>query len=209
MHDGPVEAGRLRDSSPGFFDSGVHYSWQPIVGSRRLVFSFYNRLSPGRRRLYERSDRLPPPRLPKEAFLPLARAVAAALESGNQRAVGAAAQAVADTFVAALGLPPVRVSVRRTRPERGGAEYHGYYEGEDGGTTATVTLWMHTARRRQVVAFRTFLRTLVHELCHHLDFEGFRLAESFHTEGFYMREASLFRDIVGERLGAVPKRRSA
>ncbi|MBK8019762.1 MAG: SprT-like domain-containing protein [Betaproteobacteria bacterium] len=31
---------------------------------------------------------------------------------------------------------------------------------------------------------RTFLRTLLHELCHHLDYEMFRLEETFHTEGF-------------------------
>ena len=33
-----------------------------------------------------------------------------------------------------------------------------------------ITLWMLTAKRGQVVAYRTFLRTLLHELCHHLDY---------------------------------------
>ena len=51
----------------------------------------------------------------------------------------------------------------------------------------------HTAKRRQIVAFRTFLRTLIHELCHHLDYELFKLADSFHTEGFYKRENDLYR----------------
>ena len=68
---------------------------------------------------------------------------------------------------------------------------------------------MYTARRRQVVAYRTFLRTLVHELCHHLDFEGFRLAESFHTEGFYKRESALFRAIVGEPPSVPDPRRAS
>ena len=45
-------------------------------------------------------------------------------------------------------------------------------------------------RSAQVVAFRTFLRTLIHELCHHLDYELFLLEETFHTEGFYKRESS-------------------
>ncbi|MGH8128914.1 MAG: hypothetical protein ACRETC_11255 [Gammaproteobacteria bacterium] len=92
----------------------------------------------------------------------------------------------------------MRISVRRRRPERGGSEYHGYYEGGEDGKAARITLWMYTARRQQIVAYRTFLRTLVHELCHHLDFEGFRLNESFHTEGFYKRESMLYRGIVGE-----------
>ena len=43
----------------------------------------------------------------------------------------------------------------------------------------------------QVVAFKSFLRTLVHEFAHHLDYELFVLDETFHTEGFYKRESSL------------------
>jgi hypothetical protein len=46
------------------------------------------------------------------------------------------------------------------------------------------------------VAFRTFLRTLLHEIVHHLDYELLKLADSFHTEGFFRRESSLFRQIV-------------
>jgi hypothetical protein len=41
------------------------------------------------------------------------------------------------------------------------------------------------------VAFRSLTRTLIHEFCHHLDYEFFRLEETFHTEGFYKRESSL------------------
>jgi hypothetical protein len=58
-----------------------------------------------------------------------------------------------------------------------------------------VSLWMRTAQRAQVVKFRTFLRTFLHELCHHLDYQRFRLADSFHTEGFYRRESSLLRQL--------------
>jgi hypothetical protein len=55
---------------------------------------------------------------------------------------------------------------------------------------------MRTARQRRVVAFRTFLRTVLHELCHHLDYLFYRLPDSFHTEGFYKRESSLFHQLV-------------
>ena len=41
---------------------------------------------------------------------------------------------------------------------------------------------MRTAQREQVVKFRTFLRTLVHEVVHHLDYELYRLEETFHTQ---------------------------
>ncbi|MGH8428558.1 MAG: hypothetical protein ACRES7_11375 [Gammaproteobacteria bacterium] len=163
-----------------------------------MVFGFYHRLSVARRRIYERSDALGAPHLDSVVFAAATAALQAGLEAGGQRAVGTAAQGVADAFIAALKLPAVRIVVKRKRPERAGSEYHGLYAGEEDGAPAEITLWMYTARRRQVVAYRTFLRTLVHELCHHLDFEGFRLSESFHTEGFYKRESVLFRDIVNE-----------
>jgi hypothetical protein len=55
---------------------------------------------------------------------------------------------------------------------------------------------MRTAQRRRVVAFRTFLRTLLHELGHHLDYSYLRLPDSFHTEGFYKRESSLMHQLL-------------
>jgi hypothetical protein len=55
---------------------------------------------------------------------------------------------------------------------------------------------MRTARHRRVVAFRTFLRTLLHEAGHHLDYTYLKLAHSFHTEGFFKRESSLFYQLV-------------
>jgi len=55
---------------------------------------------------------------------------------------------------------------------------------------------MRTAQRHQVVTFRTFFRTLIHELCHHLDYELLRLPESFHTEGFYKRESSIVHQLL-------------
>jgi hypothetical protein len=55
---------------------------------------------------------------------------------------------------------------------------------------------MRTAQRHQVVKFRTFLRTVLHELCHHLDYEMLGLTDSFHTDGFYKRESSLLRQLL-------------
>jgi hypothetical protein len=60
---------------------------------------------------------------------------------------------------------------------------------------------MRTAQRAQVVKFKTFLRTLLHELCHHLDYEHLKLEESFHTEGFYKRESSLLRQLYPNESG--------
>ena len=84
------------------------------------------------------------------------------------------------------------------RPTGSYGELHGLYEprGEHGGR---VTVWMRTAAHRRVVAFRSFLRTLVHELLHHLDYELLGLEETFHTEGFFRRESDLVHQILGER----------
>jgi hypothetical protein len=54
-----------------------------------------------------------------------------------------------------------------------------------------------TGQRGRVVKFRTFLRTVLHELCHHLDYELYRLPETFHTEGFYKRESHLLKQLAG------------
>ena len=98
-----------------------------------------------------------------------------------------------------LGAPPVAVRVLERRPSNDWGELHGLYEPDEvTGGTARITLWMRTASKEQVVRFRTFLRTLTHELCHHIDYEHFKLPETFHTQGFYARESALVRDLLGE-----------
>jgi hypothetical protein len=63
---------------------------------------------------------------------------------------------------------------------------------------------MLTAKRGHVVAFKTYLRTLLHEICHHLDYVLLRLPDSFHTDGFYRRESSLFHQIGGDTAARLP-----
>jgi hypothetical protein len=102
-----------------------------------------------------------------------------------------------------LRLPPVRVEVLAARPHARWGELHGLYTAEPG-RTPKIQLWMRTAKQKRVVAFRTYLRTLLHEVGHHVDYTGLRLAESYHTEGFYKRESSLFHQLVTDRRAAMP-----
>jgi hypothetical protein len=74
-------------------------------------------------------------------------------------------------------------------------ELHGLYQ--SAGRAQLISVWMFTAKREQVVAYRTFLRTLIHEVCHHLDYELFQLGDSFHTTGFFRRESSLVHQLCG------------
>ncbi len=59
-----------------------------------------------------------------------------------------------------------------------------------------ITLYKHTAKTNKVVANKTTLDTLLHELCHHLDFKLLKLSESKHTAGFYKRITSLKQELL-------------
>ena len=144
-------------------------------------------------RAYARSNAVSAIRVPPHpAFQQRALALAEALKSGERLRVEAASQRLLDAFCQVLRVSPLRVEVCGKRPTNHYGELHGLYTPANGAPTRDrVQVWMRTARRLQVVAFKTFLRTLVHELCHHLDYEHLKLTRSFHTEGFYRRESSL------------------
>jgi hypothetical protein len=147
--------------------------------------------------VYRASDRIGNVELPDPLRLqPLPDALRRALSRGDPAAVTAVCQLLADGITGQLAIPVVRMQVMGARPHDAGGELHGLYEPGDGRRAARISVWMRTARHRRVVAFRSFLRTVLHELCHHIDYEYLRLDESFHTEGFYRRESGLFRQLV-------------
>ncbi len=130
------------------------------------------------------------PELQRERVL----ALQAALASGERASTERATQELADGLTEALGVPRLRIQLAERRPSSQTGELHGLYEADEKGHYK-VSLWMRTAQRQQVVKFKTFLRTMLHELGHHLDYQKFRLRDSFHTEGFYRRESSLLRQL--------------
>jgi hypothetical protein len=172
-----------------------------------MRFAYYNRLTPTKKKIYLASDAIEEIRLPAALGLqPLAASVHTALASENQpRTQEATARLIAGLHLQ-LRVPAVEVIVLARRPSRDWGELHGLYE--FGGRLAQprITLWMRTAQRKQVVAFRTFLRTVLHEVGHHLDYHLLKLRDSFHTEGFYKRESSLFRQLVLEAAPATSPR---
>jgi hypothetical protein len=50
-----------------------------------------------------------------------------------------------------------------------------------------IRVWMRTAVQKHVTSFGTFLSTLCHEFCHHLDRERLGFPHTPHTRGFYER----------------------
>lgn len=168
------------------------------AGARLIVpFAYYNRLSRTRQKIYRASAAVDSIALPPGHGLEaLAADLADALAGGDAGGVKRLCARLTAGICRCCGVPHLHVRVLARRPSSAWEELHGLYQPADGDRPAEITVWMRTAKRRQVVAFRTFLRTLLHELCHHLDYEYLRLPESFHTEGFYQRESSLFRQLV-------------
>jgi hypothetical protein len=169
-----------------------------------LPFAYYESLSADSKRTYRKSDRILRIEWPDlKALQPLAAAVQPALESEDRAATERACQALVDAMNAQLAAPRIGVRVLERRPSNNSGELQGLYEPDEvTGGAARITVWMRTAQRKQVVKFRTFLRTLAHEVCHHLDYEHYKLKETFHTQGFYTRESALMRELLGEPVRA-------
>jgi hypothetical protein len=173
-----------------------------------VPFAYYDRLSMRDQAIYRRSDEVA--FLPLPATVDLRAAVASlaeGLEADDAARVAVASAEIAGRISTAFGASSPVVEVLAVRPSHDRGEIHGLYTAEE--EAARIRVWMRTARRGRVVAFRTFLRTLLHELCHHLDLEVLGLGQSFHTEGFFRRESSLFRQLVpGPPKGAARPDRS-
>jgi hypothetical protein len=166
------------------------------IPGRAMPFAYYDRLSARGQAIYRRSDRVSEIRLPHpEVLRDLVRGLRMALEAGDRKAVEAAASLLGRGLTEMLDVRPVSVRVLPVRPTSRGGELQGLYT-PDSRHTPRIQVWMRTAHHRRVVAFRTFLRTLLHEIGHHLDYEYLKLADSFHTEGFFRRESSLFTQLV-------------
>lgn len=161
-----------------------------------VPYAYYRRLSSRDKATYRASDAITTVTVPApEAVRAHVPAIARGLAADDRRLTGAAVRALTAALCEQLGaaLPIVRVLARR--PSSASAELHGLYEREPD-APAVIRVWMRTAAHERPVALRTFVRTLLHELCHHFDFELHGLRDTFHTEGFFRRESSLARQLL-------------
>jgi len=60
-----------------------------------------------------------------------------------------------------------------------------------------IRVWRRTAVQKRTTSYGTFLSTLCHEFCHHLDFKQYGFHDSPHTRGFYERAAVLYHHARG------------
>ena len=157
---------------------------------------------------FSESERTKTLGLPQNVFLP---EIAKRLESAMKASVAPDVRKDCAEFLAIASdfykVPRCGVRVLAARPlrvrESWATELFGDYHPE----TMLIRVWMRTAVRKEVTSFGTFLSTLCHEFCHHLDFQLFRFPDSWHTRGFYERTAALYHHARGtpqKRLFWVP-----
>ena len=155
------------------------------------------------------SDRIRTLGLPED---PCLFTIAKSIESAMQTGKTADVRRVCAEFLAATsdfyGVPSCAVRVLAARPLRvHEGEWATELFGDYAPDAMLIRVWMRTAVRRKVTSFGTFLSTLCHEFCHHLDYQKFGFRDSWHTRGFYERTAALYHHARGtprKRLFWVP-----
>jgi hypothetical protein len=139
------------------------------------------------------SDRIKALDLPQHRRLPaIAKSIESAMKSGKSADVR---RACAEFLVIAsefYEVPACGVRVLAARPLRVREQWTTELFGDYSPETMLIRLWMRTAVRKAITSFGTFLSTLCHEFCHHLDFQKFGFKDSWHTRGFYERAAVLY-----------------
>ncbi len=145
---------------------------------------------------YLRSDqmrkiKLPPAQMARRHALSIKQA----LEEENLKAASLACNALAADLAKAYKIkaPPIRVlSVRpREETEYWVVETFGDYDP----STQRIRLWMRTAIKKKPTSYGTFLSTLIHEFCHHLDMVALDMPHSYHTRGFFERTALIYHHV--------------
>jgi hypothetical protein len=165
-------------------------------GSKRPLPAFFYKLSLHSQRCYLKSDSI----AKYDGFEAGPAAITRlddlmhALEGGTLQNVQTCASSLMDQLCGVFSVPRVRVQVRGVRPHNARGELHGLFRLS---SPPEILLWMRTAQRHEVVKPRTFLRTLLHELCHYLDYSLLKLEDSYHTMGFFKRESFLVRSLIG------------
>jgi hypothetical protein len=142
---------------------------------------------------FTQSERIRTLDLPRHRdLIRIAKSIESAMSTGTTADVHKASAEFLNAASSFYKVPECDIRVLAARPlrirEHSATELFGDYNPE----TMLIRIWMRTAVRKEVTSFGTFLSTLCHEFCHHLDFQKFRFPDSWHTRGFYERSAALY-----------------
>jgi hypothetical protein len=152
----------------------------------------------GNRVEFSESDRLKTLDLPRDgALTKIGQRLESAMKTDRIRDVRSACTAFLETASKFYEVPLCGLRVLAARPLR--SREHGTFElfGDYTPDSMLIRVWMRTAVRKEVTSFGTFLSTLCHEFCHHLDFKKFGFINSWHTRGFYERAGVLYHHARG------------
>jgi hypothetical protein len=162
----------------------------------------------GSRAGFLESDRIKTLSLPENGALPsIANSIESAMKAGKTADVCRACTEFLEQCSRFYKVPACGVRVLAGRPLRVRESWTTELFGDYSPETMLIRLWMRTAVRKEVTSYGTFLSTLCHEFCHHLDFQLFTFPDSWHTRGFFERTAALYHHARGtprKRLFWVP-----
>ena len=139
------------------------------------------------------SDQMKTLDLPQDGrLISITKCIEVAMKAEKNAAVRRACAEFLEAASEFYGVRACGIRVLAARPlrvrESWSTELFGDYDPE----TSMIRVWMRTAVRKQITSFGTFLSTLCHEFCHHLDYQKFGFQDSWHTRGFYERAAVLY-----------------
>jgi len=144
------------------------------------------------------SDRIKTLDLPQDGhLLSIAERIESAMRTRTTADVRRACTQFLDAASEFYKVPNCGIRVLAARPLRVRENWSTELFGDYTPQTMLIRVWMRTAVRKEITSFGTFLSTLCHEFCHHLDFQRFGFADSWHTRGFYERAAALYHHAKG------------
>lgn len=157
---------------------------------------------------YQKSDQIKTLDLPRDSTLrEITTQIERAMKSGPMPQVRKHCEEFLSVASDFYKVPRCNIRVLAARPLRVRENWTSELFGDYHPQTMIIRVWMRTAVRKEITSFGTFLSTLTHEFCHHLDFQLFHLPDSWHTRGFYERAAALYHHARGtprKRLFWVP-----
>ena len=149
------------------------------------------------------SDRLRNLDLPPGGKLTIiANSIQSAMNDGTTASVRWACVHFLAELAAFYEVPRCDIRVLAARPLRVRESVTSELFGDYRADTRLIRVRMRTAVRKEVTSYGTFLSTLCHEFCHHLDFYKYEFPNSWHTRGFYERAGALYHCARG----TAPKR---
>jgi hypothetical protein len=147
---------------------------------------------------YLKSDQIKTIDLPTDSTLPRITAqIETAMKSGRMHEVRKHCEEFLIEASDFYKVPRCEIRVLAARPLRVRENWSTELFGDYHPGTMLIRVWMRTAIRKEITSFGTFLSTLTHEFCHHLDFQLYQFQDSWHTRGFYERAAVLYHHARG------------